>query len=184
MEITMAVLGDLRRSAAMPLDFTCDDCGLRFTTGWFHHAGCIDGAEYFASSQLVCTSCGAQHGVDHAETLPNPRLSVRAGELSVSDLANEQHPDRLTCLDGPTFCTTYDEAYLNSRVLLESVSIRPIRRHPNIHAGLGDKINTRNLRCGHCDSVGTLTVDWYKVKHAVCPHCGGPMPHEGAIWMT
>jgi hypothetical protein len=48
----------------MPVSYVCQDCELRFSTGWYHYHVYADG--YDACTLLVCARCGTQHAVEHA----------------------------------------------------------------------------------------------------------------------
>jgi hypothetical protein len=51
----------------MPTTFVCNDCALRFSSGWYHYHRFDSG--YCGRTLLVCTECGTQHALEWA--LPN-----------------------------------------------------------------------------------------------------------------
>jgi len=164
----------------------CKKCQLKFSTGWFHHDGCVDGQPYYATTLLVCLICGTQHWVDHAETCVEERFSNAEREYCLMELAADQYPDRLLCALRPDFDGEKDTDVIESAAILleQSCKLRPVRKLPSVYAGIKDKIATSRIACGYCKTTGTLIESWDVRYNKNCPNCGESMDDAVSFWMT
>ena len=174
----------------MPSDYHCNHCHLRFSTGWFHHDGPCDGAPYYASTLLVCSECGTQHSMDHAETQMEKIALSQECEYALLDIP-PQFPDRLTCNPCPIHASTNEELQsveydLDRRILVTSASLRPVRILPSTCPGLRDTLALSTVECGYCGSIRALVKEWNETIHKHCPSCKEPLDtrFHDSLWWT
>jgi hypothetical protein len=162
--------------SAMPSNFYCNACKLRFSVGWFHYHDSSDG--YGAETLLVCSACGTMHTVQH----PTPVFRPILWGLFQKRVASEKK-DRLMAQESPLFAEVTDDSILGITGEGRECKISHELCPPSKHDYMKGFIDLAPVECHYCQRKATLVKEW-SMQNVRCPACGKPELSHQQTWMT
>ncbi len=139
----------------MPSDYTCSNCRLAFTLGWYHYHNFSSG--YGARTLLVCKGCGTMHAIELALTDVELPDGLPARTVSSFNLPPDHPPDRFLAQPKPVFAdpkgSDLDVAPVAEWIACDACrDLRPERTVcfiPTLE-GCEDRLALEDLTCAHC----------------------------------